>query len=890
VQITTGYNSTQDALSFAPAFGISSSFNSGTGTLTLSGTSSVANYQAALRSVKYTNTSEDPTTASRTVVFQVTDGTDPSNTISSTIHVTAVNDAPTALAFSGLPAQAGIPITYPTGKLGGTDVEAGTTITIDTAPINLVNGTVTLNANGSFTFTPTPQSAGGTASFQYRVSDNGNPAPGVNSAYVTVSFNVAGPAIYFVKAAGTGNCTLGNECTLTTALAFGAASANIFISDAATHSNGPIALNTGGSIIGQGIVAPNFDAVFGIVAPAQGTLAPRPAVNQARPTISNSPITLGTNSRAAGFNTSNNSGDTLIASSKSGLLVKDMDIATTAGSGTFAVHFTNSSGTFTFGPISVTGGAGGSGVNFSGTTSGSTVAFGNVSTTSGDAVTVGTSGATSFSFNDVTSTTGRAINVNTASGAFTFHAINANGGASGILVQNASGSFTVNGTGTTAGSGGTIQNTTGNGAEFQTASSVTLKNMNFVNTASTQTVSGVTCGGDLVTSDNLACRAAIYLRNTTSTSFDRILVDGTAQIGINGNAVNGFSLTNSEVRNAGNESFEAGLLFQNLNGTITLTNANIHNNAGRQFYAENLSGAATIGVSGSTFSNSVSPAGGQGILLDYLNASSATINIQSSTFANNDSGLANALQVNGNNTANLNLTVNGSTFQNNAAGVIAQMTGGANLTYDISNNPVFTGNALQAIIIGQGSPSTGLVSGKIQNNVIGTTGVLGSACQVSSPSCDGIDLNVNGNGTLAATITGNDIRELGGFGIRGLSNGAAILQTKIANNTIAEPLVSSNGNAVFVQSGSTSTATTQVCADIVSNTILGLWDTGGSLTSIRVRNRFAGTAFRLPGYAGAGNDTTAVALFLSTQNGGATASATVGGGDVFTGGAACTTP
>src|SRR5439155_11865545 len=137
-------------------------------------------------------------------------------------------------------------------------------------------------------------------------------------------------------------------------------------------------------------------------------------------------------------------------------------------------------------------------------------------------------------------------------------------------------------------------------------------------------------------------------------------------------------------------------------------------------------------------------------LLDFLNAATATVSIQSSTFASNGSGNANGLQVGGSNTANLNLTVNGSTFQSNAAGVVAQMAGGANLTYDISNNPVFTGNALQAILIGQLAPSTGLVSGKIQNNVIGTTGVLGSACAPAS-NCNAIDLNTNGNGTLAAT-------------------------------------------------------------------------------------------------------------------------------------------
>jgi hypothetical protein len=282
----------------------------------------VANYQAALRTVKYTNTSDDPSTATRTVSFQVNDGSatnNLSNIITSSITITAVNDAPTAFAFTGLPAQAGIPITYPAGKLGGSDVEAGTTITIDTTPINLVNGTVTLNANGSFTFTPRPSAAGGTASFQYRVSDNGNPAPGVNSAYVTVSFNVAGPAIYFTRsvAVGANNCTLGNECTMVTALVQIGATPNtfMFIGDANTQSTGPIPLNSGGSIIGQGVTAASFDAFFGIGTPAEGTLAPRPAVNQPHPTLVNSPVTMNTNSQVRGLTLSNNSRPTTARSS-----------------------------------------------------------------------------------------------------------------------------------------------------------------------------------------------------------------------------------------------------------------------------------------------------------------------------------------------------------------------------------------------------------------------------------------------------------------------------------------------------------------------------------------------------------------------------------------------
>jgi Ca2+-binding RTX toxin-like protein len=67
----------EDLLSFtAPAgSGISGSYNAANGTLTLLGNAPMALYQAALRSVSYTNSSASPNTSSRQVTFQIDDGT-----------------------------------------------------------------------------------------------------------------------------------------------------------------------------------------------------------------------------------------------------------------------------------------------------------------------------------------------------------------------------------------------------------------------------------------------------------------------------------------------------------------------------------------------------------------------------------------------------------------------------------------------------------------------------------------------------------------------------------------------------------------------------------------------------------------------------------------------
>ena len=102
VTIGTGLT-TDDVLNFATIGSISGTYNSGTGVLTLTGTATKAEYQAALRTVTYSNASDDPTatSASRTITWAVTDansdgvGAQTSVGVTSTINVTAVNDVPT---------------------------------------------------------------------------------------------------------------------------------------------------------------------------------------------------------------------------------------------------------------------------------------------------------------------------------------------------------------------------------------------------------------------------------------------------------------------------------------------------------------------------------------------------------------------------------------------------------------------------------------------------------------------------------------------------------------------------------------------------------------------------------------------------------------------------
>ena len=99
VMLTTNFVTGQDQLGFtgtSATGNITASSNSTTGLLTLisvGATATTAQFQAALRLVTYTNTSSSPTTTTRSVVYQVSDGAKLGNTVISTITVSSVNDA-----------------------------------------------------------------------------------------------------------------------------------------------------------------------------------------------------------------------------------------------------------------------------------------------------------------------------------------------------------------------------------------------------------------------------------------------------------------------------------------------------------------------------------------------------------------------------------------------------------------------------------------------------------------------------------------------------------------------------------------------------------------------------------------------------------------------------
>jgi hypothetical protein len=400
--------------------------------------------------------------------------------------------------------------------------------------------------------------------------------------------------------------------------------------------------------------------------------------------------------------------------------------------------------------------------------------------------------------------------------------------------------------------------------------------MNFTNAATTNGDTALTCGNTFA-GTNTNCSAAIHLQGATSAALSNVNVTGGAQIGINGNSVANLTMNTVSVTGAGNENSEHGVQFVNLTGTGSVTNSTFSNNFHRQFTVQNSSGTLSLSVTGSTFSSNGAATGAQGALISGHGTANITTNVSGSTFTGN---FSHGYHTDGNDTAVLDVTLANNIFTNNGAAATLAIVGGSSLDYSVTGNTA-TGNATTVFSIFKGTPSTGDMVGTISNNTIGLAGVPGSGCLAS---CDGITLDASGSGNYTVAADNNVIRNFALRGIQLTVQSTVSGNTAIRNNNISQPAAGAAA-AILAQSGLNTTDTSSLCTDIQGNILAGTY----SGQQIRVRNRFPGTQLRVPGFPGPANSTAAMVTYLGTQNGGATATATLNG-NTFGGGAACVAP
>ena len=179
VTITSGFTPGQDVLGFSPVGAIFGTYNSATGVLTLSGIDTLANYQAALRSVTFAATGDNPAANDRTMTFRATD-TDGGVSAAQSLDVSVVpvNDAP----VNAVPAAAPVVIAGATGPAAGLrvadpDANAGKILVTVSVPAGL----------GTFAFATVPAGATVTGSGTGVISITAN-LTDVNTALASLTY------------------------------------------------------------------------------------------------------------------------------------------------------------------------------------------------------------------------------------------------------------------------------------------------------------------------------------------------------------------------------------------------------------------------------------------------------------------------------------------------------------------------------------------------------------------------------------------------------------------------------------------------------------------------------------------------------------------------------
>ena len=154
-------------------------------TITLSGSAALADYQAALQAITYRSISGNIDTSDRSVTIVVDDGSANSNTATTTIAITAVNDAPVANDDGVFTIDEDTPLVLtPAALLFNDNDPEGDTLTLVSVQ-GAVGGTVAISPSGNVVFDPTPDTFG-PASFTYTI-DDGNGGTDNATVNITVS-------------------------------------------------------------------------------------------------------------------------------------------------------------------------------------------------------------------------------------------------------------------------------------------------------------------------------------------------------------------------------------------------------------------------------------------------------------------------------------------------------------------------------------------------------------------------------------------------------------------------------------------------------------------------------------------------------------------------------
>ncbi|HJW93089.1 MAG TPA: right-handed parallel beta-helix repeat-containing protein [Thermoanaerobaculia bacterium] len=434
---------------------------------------------------------------------------------------------------------------------------------------------------------------------------------------------------------------------------------------------------------------------------------------------------------------------------------------------------------------------------------------------------------------------------------------------SGIDIVASGGTAIKGGEGTIVIENASIRGASNRGIDIDGATSITIRNVQIAESATRDGVSAATCAGDPRGNSIAPCNAALFLRNDGNVLLEKVVIDGSAQLGIAAEDIGGLRMNDVEVKNAGNESSEGAVVLRNVGGDVALTNCRFHDSSGRELVIENGKGDARVRIEHGTFTH---PAGAkapaqQAMLAEVSGNASLSVDVTGSTF---DSGGSTGLQANAVEHGKLTLHLAQSTFDHNGGAVLAGASESSTLDYTISGNTIRR-SSLGAIDVAASGSS--VVHGAVaKNDIAGAEGCGG---------CIGIRLTANTSGQLTSSIDDNGIRSVEGEAVRVVAGDNSDVRIAVTKNRTAA--------LIHVQAGTRSKDSARICADVRDNT-------AGQIT---VWNRFPGTTVKLSGFAGDPKSIAAVAAYLGRTNHGAKGEAkltTDPAGNAFAPGEHCVTP
>jgi hypothetical protein len=351
---------------------------------------------------------------------------------------------------------------------------------------------------------------------------------------------------------------------------------------------------------------------------------------------------------------------------------------------------------------------------------------------------------------------------------------------------------------------------------------------------------------------------------------------GLTNLALVGDVVDATSATNGD--NLSASPAEGSVLLENQLGTVTVTGSTFANGLNDDFAIRQTGTAgATVNVTSSTFKNTSSPSGNDGLLMTTAGSGASTLNVQTSTFQANR---GDHIQVTGSNSASPTVTINSSVFSGGHPQAVGQgitLNTGASyagtFTYTITNN-VINGAIDNALTLQQGlSLAAGKMIGTVTGNQIGTTGqALSGSAQGSA-----IDVEASGAGSHKVTIVSNTLRQWFDRGIQMLANDSnGTLNAIVHSNTVVEPGtggVTPPREGLYANAGAFDpnynglTDSAKVCLDAGgTGSLANTLDHGtGASVDIRIRQRF-NTQFLFPGYTGSATDDAAVQTYLAGRN------------------------